>query len=213
MIHHAYLIFGGRVEGATREWQRLINQLSPEPEIELVQYEVLGIGEARQLRGRQNLAGQNNQARAFIIQALTLTLEAQNALLKMLEEPRIGNYFFFLLPTKTGIIDTLISRCQVIDLGSSLEVEIRDLAKKIITNQPEERLALITGWLKKYEDEPMLLRERSRSLVRSLGENYRYQASPAFLAELLKVSNYLGDRASSPKLLLEHLVLSLPNVV
>lgn len=56
----------------------------------------------------------------FIIEeAHTLTVSAQNTLLKMLEEPPKYAFFMLLCPIKTALLPTVISRAQVFFLGNA----------------------------------------------------------------------------------------------
>lgn len=53
----------------------------------------------------------------FIIEgAETLTGSAANSLLKFIEEPGPGVYIFLLTPNKNAVLQTVQSRCQVIEL-------------------------------------------------------------------------------------------------
>jgi len=57
-------------------------------------------------------------SRAFVIyQAQNLTIEAQNSLLKILEEPPPANTIILLTNNLAGLPDTIKSRCQVIKLN------------------------------------------------------------------------------------------------
>ena len=59
-------------------------------------------------------------ARAIVIhQAQNLTIEAQNSLLKILEEPPPSNTFILLADNLASLSDTIKSRCQIIRLNSN----------------------------------------------------------------------------------------------
>jgi DNA polymerase III gamma/tau subunit len=60
-----------------------------------------------------------------------LTIEAQNAFLKVLEEPPVHTYIFLLSDTREALLPTILSRCFLIDLGSE-ELQVTD-AEKIET--------------------------------------------------------------------------------
>lgn len=49
-------------------------------------------------------------------------LEAQNALLKILEEPGINNYFILTTSQPQKMIPTIISRCQIISLNQNVSI-------------------------------------------------------------------------------------------
>lgn len=65
----------------------------------------------------------NHQNKIIIIyQVHQFNLESQNALLKSLEEPGENNYFILTSNKPSKIINTIISRCQIIKLKNNLSV-------------------------------------------------------------------------------------------
>ncbi len=56
----------------------------------------------------------------LVFEAQNLTLEAQNALLKTLEEGSETSFLVLTCPNPNSVLDTVASRCQKIDLGSPL---------------------------------------------------------------------------------------------
>ena len=61
-----------------------------------------------------------------------LSLEAQNALLKTLEEVRKNNYIFISVPSQETLIPTIVSRCQIVyssQKSTRQEKPFLDLAK------------------------------------------------------------------------------------
>jgi DNA polymerase III subunit delta' len=68
------------------------------------------------------------QRKIFIIDdADTMTVEAANSLLKVLEEPPKDTIFVLLAATSYSILPTILSRCQQINFNSLSEVEITDI--------------------------------------------------------------------------------------
>ena len=51
-----------------------------------------------------------------------LTLEAQNALLKILEEPPANNLFYLLAPDPNSLLPTIISRCRLLKLEQKWQI-------------------------------------------------------------------------------------------
>ena len=65
----------------------------------------------------------NHQNKIIIIyQVHQFNLESQNALLKSLEEPGENNYFILTSNKPSKIINTIISRCQIIKLKNNLSI-------------------------------------------------------------------------------------------
>lgn len=100
----------------------------------------IGIDQIRQLRLAIAIKPTNRQPKVVIIQnAETLTEEAQNALLKTLEEPPDNAYLILLTKNTDFLLPTVISRCQVIELPASSNLA---LSKK-----EGEELAKVVSWI------------------------------------------------------------------
>lgn len=56
----------------------------------------------------------------------TLTTEAANKLLKTLEEPGIGNYFFLVTTSPERILPTILSRCIICRVPKNKETDVMD---------------------------------------------------------------------------------------
>lgn len=81
----------------------------------------LGIEEIRNIQKKVFFKPLRSKQKAVVIySADTLTIEAQNALLKILEEPPSNTYIILLAKTDTSFLPTIISRCKVIVLNQRL---------------------------------------------------------------------------------------------
>jgi DNA polymerase III delta prime subunit len=83
--------------------------------------------------------------------AQLLTPEAQNALLKVLEEPPAHTYIILGTDTKEALLPTILSRCQIIELkteGKKISEKTRDELTLFIASLPE---LTIGGRLKQAE--------------------------------------------------------------
>ena len=97
--HHAYYI-----EGSLSQFDEYKAHLRP---FWAREYERFGVDEARELIALASL--KNFAAATFFAGASSITSEAQQALLKLLEEPQEGTTFIFLVP-HGALIATLKSR-------------------------------------------------------------------------------------------------------
>ena len=90
----------------------------------------LSISEAREIRRLANLSSHSGGYQIFIIhQAEKLTIEAQNALLKTLEEPTQKSVFILTTSNENLILPTILSRCQKIRLKISSQKQIKNKLK------------------------------------------------------------------------------------
>ncbi|MDX9689886.1 MAG: DNA polymerase III subunit delta' [Alphaproteobacteria bacterium] len=108
------------------------------------------VEEARKLAPFLSLTPANGKYRvALIDEAHTLGRNAQNAILKMIEEPP-SNAFIFLTTTTTGMmLPTIKSRCRVLALNSLTQSEIMTILSRQMIEIPDgidkTRLAELAG--------------------------------------------------------------------
>lgn len=124
-----FLICGGR------EKERLVCALEKGGEVsredliilEPTEKASLGIGEVRQLEHQLNLKPYRSSHKVGLVRkAETLTVEAQNALLKTLEEPPERTQLILTASTPEELLPTIVSRCQVIQLPPKTEVHLEE---------------------------------------------------------------------------------------
>lgn len=161
-----------RIEGLLSE-QDLTN---PHPNLLWLEEEKLGIAEARQVIVHLALKPYQGQSQGVVIlQADNLTEEAQNALLKTLEEPPLESIIILGATTEDNFLPTVLSRCQVAGSESrtkNLELGEKDQQQfeKLINSDLEQRFQLI----EKLEDrekflEKMVIYFRRKLLKNSAG--------------------------------------------
>jgi DNA polymerase III delta prime subunit len=134
----------------------------------------------------------------------SLTFEAQNALLKIFEEPKPGTYIFLGLNNLGNILPTLLSRVQMLNFAvTSPETEksqIKDSASKFLHANIKDRFGLIRSLVKGDKKSEM------KSLIQSLeriasAENADYTAKK----DILTAKIFASARGGSAKMLLEWL--------
>ena len=80
---------------------------------------IMGIEDARKIQKKALLKPFRGKTKAIIIEAYeNITLEAQNALLKILEEPPANTIIAIVVSKKEFILPTIISRCKIIILDN-----------------------------------------------------------------------------------------------
>lgn len=93
------------------------------PDISLISAEDgkknISVAQIRTLRNEAFVKAHSASHRVFIItQAHRMNDQAQNALLKILEEPPAGVIFILITPSRTLLLETIISRCAVLSLSA-----------------------------------------------------------------------------------------------
>lgn len=205
-MHHANIIIN---RGDCREAifeileKNLDFRASANPDFLLIERESLGIDDARDLERWAIGKSFSGGAKASLLIAGSITREAQNALLKILEEPPSETYIFISLESLGGILPTLISRVRILDIARSpenLEVQAEDAGSKFLHSDISKKLALIR-FLSKKEDKSGM-----REMIKDLEEiAYKNHIPYPHLRELLTAKIFASARGSSPKMLLEWL--------
>ncbi len=196
--HHAYLIVGDG-ERAFKELQSVLD--------DYIFFEAnnLGIDISREIRRRASLGKRN-----FIIKACSFTREAQNALLKILEEPLAEVHFFILVPHIFGILPTLLSRVVILRLASEGTDDTEIIpAHHFLAATPAQRLKMLTPLSKKYEEHDRraeIKREALDFLNRLEVElEKRLPRNLRSLENMSRVKQYLYADSAHVGLILEHL--------
>ena len=189
--HHALLYIDTDLDG----------QEVPEgAELYTIEVEQFGITDARKLK---DLAHQTSAAtgRCFQISARTLTREAQNALLRLCEDPPGGVTFRLSVPTEGVLIATLRSRFELAQVGVKLEYD-PGVAKTFLALTLAEQLAMIAEKTKAKDN------DWQQQLRRGLEVKLPKEKVAARAALVLAVT-HANVRGASQKMLLEHLALAL----
>lgn len=212
--HHAYLIEGD-IHLSYKSLIKSLDELgyitSGNADIFEKDYESILIDDVREIKDFESEAMNVNSKKKFIIlKAITFSYPAQNALLKAFEEPRPGVVFFLLMPDATKLFPTLRSRLMGTVGEYAAEDELKKDAKKFMSGNIKERL----DFIKKFTDmeSKVMLREKS---VRFLNQLEAEISRGVTMPEKKKVEDiylakkYIGDQGSSPKILLEHLAVTI----
>lgn len=193
-----------------------INQgtLAGNPDFYSARHDVFGIKESRDLAARAAGKSFAGGKRYYIISAESFTVEAQNALLKLFEEPTPATHFFIIISYSERLLPTLRSRLVMINVVG--EDGDSDWAKKFVAAAPATRLKLIASLTEDNVD-PQLARDFFSGLEKILHERVKNHASdPDLIAayqELTRVQKYWNDPAAAHRLLLEHLALTWPTML
>ena len=127
-LGHAYLFSGeegvGKETVARAIAQELMEQGGPFSELHVLEGDgTIGVDDIRNLRQKVALAPAGYSI-WIILGAERLTVPGSNALLKSLEEPPIGTYFFLITTQVHSLLPTILSRCQHLVFRRIAEKEI-----------------------------------------------------------------------------------------
>ncbi|HEV7449490.1 MAG TPA: hypothetical protein VGP13_03050 [Candidatus Paceibacterota bacterium] len=223
MTHHAYVYEGSQslLEALVADARTRFNfAIEHSPDVHVRQFEKFGIDESRWLTEVGALKSAGGRA-LFVVGVASITSEAQQALLKLFEEPQEGSIYVVLLPHGV-LLPTLQSRMltypeklnltgkKVLGSAPPQPDSFSRQASVFLKSSGNERSDFITRLLKDDEGE----KERARDFVNALeAELHRKISDPKVrqgLEDISKVRDYLRDRSPSLKMLLEHLAIALP---
>ena len=223
-LHHAYCIEGEK--GAV--YQKLCVFLEDElkiktkgnPDFSYLDFETLTIDEGRILKDRQQKKSFTGGRKIFVVATNFITREAQNSLLKIFEEPTEGTHFFLILPSSRVLIPTLRSRLEITQLGGKAsklgEEDLnRKKIKKFIESSKSERLIFLKDIIesKDKQEAIVFLDEIEMYLAGETDFQKIGKGRTSVFNEIIKAKDYLGDRGSSVKMILEHISLILDKEV
>ncbi|MCX6743372.1 MAG: hypothetical protein NT116_04015 [Candidatus Parcubacteria bacterium] len=181
------------------------------PDFLMIENESFGIDDARNFGkwviGKPLLG----ESKVSLIITKSITHEAQNALLKILEEPSLGTYIFINLESRGGLLPTFLSRVKILNIeDKDFENNILDKdenknnAYKFLHGNIKNKFSLIQSLSKKTDKTDM--KELIKDLEKISYENYTKDVSKAeAMKNMLKAKIFATSRGSSPKMLLEWL--------
>lgn len=140
--------------------------------------------------------------KAVVVITNQILLEAQNALLKILEEPPAHTNFYFVVSDHTRLLPTLRSRFSV---GAHKDTVDTSVAHTFMYTPLRNRLEMIA---ERTSARDMVWQKALLSGLEKIGTT---QTIPQrSVKEILFIQQHINGPGSSAKMLLEHLALLLP---
>ena len=243
-LHHAYLIEGERQAVFAKLSIFLKEEIGVEsignPDFWHGEFEKFGIDEGRQLKDLQSKRGVTGLPRVFIISTHFFTKEAQNALLKVFEEPTENTHFFLITSSAENILPTLKSRLFIVsdESISNISQECAVQADKFLHSNIAERIKIIKPLIENKDKvktiafldalETLLyqtLRKGNPCAKGPKGPCSESEQDPFeqglplrrikyddIFNDIIKCRSYLYGNASSVKMILEHLAITAPRL-
>jgi DNA polymerase III delta prime subunit len=141
--HNTYLATGSSVEAIRAIYEAVESVLAVpvrgNPDFWHGSFSQFGIDESRDLKAMSAMRA-FGERRVMIVETLLMSLEAQQAILKLTEEMSPGSYFFLIVPTHEHILPTLRSRL----------VHLKHGVEKVVVSE-EARAFLAGDWSTREE--------------------------------------------------------------
>jgi len=219
-LSHAYLIVG-EVREALLELKKELADFGfreGSPDNYIFEGNSFLIKSARALRSAEKNLGLSAGKRFFIVAAYRLEPEAQNALLKTIEEPNEDHHFFIITDNEQNILPTVRSRLAILRFKNS-EKRIDNFAKEFLGKNFPERMIEVERLLKEKEDEEdagdlkNYVQDFLGDLELILSKSDKKSKETAFvLGEIVKMKGYLRDVSPSLRLILEYVSMVCPTM-
>ncbi len=218
---HAYVVQGDREAGilAARAYARESLGLEGEhnPDVSVFEYGLFSVDDARAVGQFASTSPVAGNRKMVVIAATRIFHEAQNALLKLFEEPPQGVVLILSVPSLGQLLPTLLSRVLVLD---SLKQD-KNPAEAFLAHSADEREKFIGKLLDRTksdkDEEKQAARGELLNLVEGLtriayAQNKKSESTElhAFLSDAQAFLPILHERSAPLKLICEHLLLVLP---
>lgn len=202
-LHSASIIY--RSELPTEQMITQYRNLHPEVFVSLLSYDSVGIDEARDLATVLQNSGE--QSRLYIVHLSTITPEAQNYLLKPLEELHSNICIVFMCVHTPVFLPTFLSRLISIDtLNFSDKPQGHTRVMDFIQGTISERLVIIEELLsdkeRTHQTSQIFLTDLYRTVRNIDPNNTKYSR---LLSELSSLLPYTNLRGASHKMILEYI--------
>lgn len=223
-LRHAYAVSGEPESVRVELWKIFEDELGVatrgNPDFFYQKFVSLGIDEAcyvKELAGNRPFVPGGKKI--FVIEADSITDQAQNALLKIFEEPSPNTHFFIIGRSSKNLIPTLAGRVATVrSTGLSGKTgEKESLAEEFIRVSRMERIALVKKFSQEIKDEKRTKAD-AVALLHEIEEILYQKTKRAgklpeqFFEELEICRDYMGDPSASVKMLLDYVALAVPEI-
>jgi len=215
----SYLIIGGQ-----KAKEELINFLNGQgidttgqnPDYISVEAEKsFSIDQSRELISRHSMRKISDGPRIFLIRFSEITHEAQNSLLKLIEEPAKDNYIFIITDSDSILLPTIKSRLVRVNNADfetvQKENKYLERAEEFFKANKKRRLEMVSKLIGDIDDENITrndLREFVKSLEIVVSKELRKDAkAKASLEAIYLAEKYMQYRSASRKMIMEYLAI------
>ena len=238
MTHSAYLLIGNSETGIEQALRAVENILGDAKgaDITTLRYGLFSVDDARALSDIAFRTARTKAGRALIVSAERLFHEAQNALLKLFEEPPEHTLIILVVPSSGTLLPTLRSRLRELPKESRHAERGAGYVEEFLKASTAERERILAKLIERSRSDDTDKKQAARTETLRLAEGlaraaYALQKNTTiygsifsegkrnqgvedeivlFLRDLDRFIPILNDRAAPLKPILEHISLTLP---
>jgi DNA polymerase III delta prime subunit len=239
LSHHAYLLIGSdhvraNLVSILEKTHKIVVRANPD--FFDRSYQIFTIDDAREVKTFHGTRPVHSDGKKIFVLVMNgATVEAQNALLKLLEEPAEYAHFFIIISSAHLLLPTVKSRMQIIEMkqetgsrkqgggkneknaigknktSDTINSELLQSAKKFVTSSKAKRLEEV----KKLIDDISKEKKTKQDAIDLLNaiqvvvyEEKGVKGGKSALEVIETARTYIDDRAPSVKMLLEYVALN-----
>lgn len=210
--HHCYVYVNDDwsllLEFLQSKFSDLFSDNLNHPDLWVRKYSIFTIGDSHDLKKfHQTKAIGSNKIALILLDSITA--EAQQSLLKVIEEPYPGTIIFFIVPNTNLLLPTVLSRVEILELDSiknNLILENEEV-RNFLGLSISERLLLLEEWRKKDVIENRLW---AKGLLDGIELFIKKNNVKIGLSAVLNIKKYISDQSFSFRLAFLYLALALP---
>lgn len=218
---HAYLFVGGKEEGEESARAYIERELGKGAEVLALSFGLLSIEESRKLQELVYRTSTKGEPRAFIIPTSRFFYDAQNALLKVFEEPPKDTTLILIVESEGVLLPTLRSRLTLLPQSKTKAKTETSLAQEFISGSADARKKFIEKMLSDAKSDKQEVKGEARAraltfakelsrLAYAMREKNPSAELTALLADLDHFIPILHESSAPLKPILEHISLVTP---
>ncbi len=212
-LHHAYIL-SGNINESRRKLQEFFTELNNGTQWISYEYEKLGIDEVRDMR---DILSERSSGRFIVISAERFPHEAQQAFLKLLEEPSPNTHIFLILPPQLFVLGTIRSRVITIESDDSAKNDQLFSIKSFLFGSVSERLDAIEELVKSRDKDESLqayevhqFLDQLESALYAVFQKKRSSQFDEYFAALRDAREWAGQTGFPMKNIVEYVAMVLP---
>lgn len=214
---HSFVISSKNLEKGIEEAKKISVKEKVDPfDLDILELESLGIEEVRQIQKKIYLKPFKGEKKSLILVLIgAVSDEAQNSMLKMLEEPPQSSLIFIIAQTHLVFLPTILSRVKIIELHEEKELKNENLEEILKIHTSGDALVLAQqlskdkntaiSWL-----EDLILSARNKMLDAIAVTNKNEALKLRKIIHKVELAHYdLKNTNTNARLVLENLFLNL----
>ncbi len=203
--HHAFAVVGDPSQ-LTVEFKGLLPVNSADVWCEL--FDNFSVDDSHKVKTWQSTRPLGGKIKYAVWGIVSANLEAQNSLLKSLEEPATDVKIILVIAHEGILLPTVLSRLLVLKSETNLQkIEDKSLASNFLNADPHQRLELIESNFNYKEDgvKGQLMKFLTDCEV-VVQDGFNQNRLPKIeVIEIIKAKRNLSDRSAVPRLVMENL--------